>query len=466
MLSLPALLWEQNMKVLSSPHSSSSKVVAAAAVLTFALHPFSVEGFFVAKTTTPTWIETFIKTPSSSSSLLRRGMIDNHNDCELDDFSEYSIRDSFNLIVLGDLHLEDDMTQHDQAREDCISALRNLSLLPCPPSTDAPGKGESIDDKNVNGHSNQEGIKMNIDDMLSHIEKKNAGDLSESQLEMLLERKKQGQLMNSHLVSLGDLGRKDIRHEPGDAGTTKSFKDAREFLNGFNLPYDLVTGNHDLEGLDEFKTDEENLSAWLECFNKDSPYFSKQIGERTLLIGLSTVRFRDAPHSSHECHIDDAQLEWFQNIVKMHPNEDNWRILVFSHAPIMGSQLRVLQNVHVTNGCAWLNHCSPNSRRTFFEVVKDSPQIKMWCSGHFHLSHDFEDSLSTVNQCTFMQGKAQIVASSFTAFLQVVPFLIDIFFASFLLFLGKFGNSIQFSWRHWSKIHTRSYKTNKNCERK
>eukprot|EP00551_Chaetoceros_affinis_P006841 CAMPEP_0203677442 /NCGR_PEP_ID=MMETSP0090-20130426/28230_1 /ASSEMBLY_ACC=CAM_ASM_001088 /TAXON_ID=426623 /ORGANISM="Chaetoceros affinis, Strain CCMP159" /LENGTH=573 /DNA_ID=CAMNT_0050544335 /DNA_START=57 /DNA_END=1778 /DNA_ORIENTATION=+ len=355
---------------------------------TFILHAFPVSGFFVTTTTTTT--PTFIKSSSSSSSVIR-GATQCDNDYEVETFSEYSIKDSFNLIVLGDLHLEDDMTHHNQARGDCINALRNLSLLPCPPNGT---NGDSDDDKEK---------QMNVDDMISHLERKVAGDLSENQLEMLFERKKQGPLMNSYLVSLGDLGRKDIRHEPGDAGTTKSFTDAREFLNGFDLPYDVVTGNHDLEGLDEFKTDEENLNAFLECFEKDTPYFSKQIGEKTLLVGLSTVRFRDAPYSSHECHVDDAQLEWFQNIVKLHPDEDDWRILVFSHAPIMGSQLRVLQNVHVTNGCAWLNHCSPDSRRTFFEVVKESPQIKMWCSGHFHLSHDFEDSLSRVNQCTFMQ---------------------------------------------------------------
>ena len=35
-----------------------------------------------------------------------------------------------------------------------------------------------------------------------------------------------------------------IRHEPGDAGTAKCFQDAKSFLDGFNLPFDVVTGNH------------------------------------------------------------------------------------------------------------------------------------------------------------------------------------------------------------------------------
>ncbi len=343
------------------------------------------------------------------------------------DYADYSIRDSFNLIVLGDLHLEDDMTKHNQARADCLLALRKLSLLPCPPSpkySTTELNGQVIDsDKN---NDTTDAITLNVDDMIAEMDKVSAGTLSETQLEMLLERKRQGEYMNSYMVSLGDLGRKDIRHEPGDAGTSKSFIDAKHFLDGFTIPYDLVTGNHDLEGLDEFKTDEDNLKAWLDCFGKKTSYFSKVIGEKTLLVGLSTVRFRNSPHSSHECHVDDDQLRWFQDIVEKHPHNQGWRVLVFSHAPIMGSNLRVLQNVHVTNGCAWMNHCSEDSRKTFIQVVKNNPQIKMWCSGHFHLSHDFQDSVSRVNQCTFVQGMSmcKLVELVKEFFIRIIVFII------------------------------------------
>ena len=212
--------------------------------------------------------------------------------------------------------------------------------------------------------------EITVNEIIQDIKDIPAKDLTESQLEILLEHTRNGQLMKCHLVSLGDLGRKDIRHEPGDAGTTKSFYDAKEFFNGFSVPYDLVTGNHDLEGLDEFTSDEDNLQAWMDCFDKENPYFCTQIAQKTLLVGLSTVRFRDAPHSSHECHADSAQLEWFQNVVESHPYSEGWKICVFSHAPIMGSGLRVLQNVHVVNGCAWMNHCS-DSRSFFIEVGRN-----------------------------------------------------------------------------------------------
>lgn len=304
----------------------------------------------------------------------------------------YSDSDSFNLIVLGDLHTEDDMTCHEQARDDCIAALEELSLLPCPTKDGTLQKTPNA------------GEKVTVESIIRELEESRAGDLSAAQLEMLLARKKDGKLMKCHLISLGDLGRKDIRHEPGDAGTTKSFIDAKAYLDGFGFPLELVTGNHDLEGMDEFDTDEANLKAWMDCFGKDKPQFCKQVGDRTLLLGLSTTRFRNAPFSSHEVHVDDEQLKWFVDTVKAHPAEDGWKICVFTHAPVMGSGLRVLQNVHVMNGCAWLNHCSPNSRNLFIRTVKENPQIKLWFSGHFHLSHDYQDAISTVGSCTFVQA--------------------------------------------------------------
>jgi len=262
--------------------------------------------------------------------------------------------------------MEDDMTTHEQSRQDCLDALQNavIPTLLC--------------------------------------DNKRAGDLTLDELQQLLQSKQQQQRANSSMVSLGDLGRKDIRHEPGDAGTTLSFQQAREFLNGFGLDYNIVTGNHDLEGLDEFDTDEANIQAFLDCFGFEAPYFMREIANRTLLVGLSTVRFRSAPYSSHEVHVDDEQIAWFQETVRQHSAEDGWKIVVVSHAPIAGSGLRVLQSVHVMNGCAWLNHCSDN-RNVFIETVRQNPQIKLWFSGHFHLSHDYEDSISTVGSCSFVQ---------------------------------------------------------------
>jgi hypothetical protein len=60
--------------------------------------------------------------------------------------------------------------------------------------------------------------------------------------------------------------------------------------------------------------------------------------------------------------------------------------------------------VHIRNGCAWLNHCgSADQQRAFLRLVRKHPQVRLWASGHFHLSHDFEDALVQDAGCAFMQ---------------------------------------------------------------
>jgi hypothetical protein len=55
----------------------------------------------------------------------------------------------------------------------------------------------------------------------------------------------------------------------------------------------------------------------------------------------------------HEVYIDDEQMAWFESVLAA--NQDK-PIIMFTHAPPMGSGLKVVQNVHVKNRCAWLNH--------------------------------------------------------------------------------------------------------------
>jgi len=68
---------------------------------------------------------------------------------------------------------------------------------------------------------------------------------------------------NVALVSLGDLGEsKSVRPEETKelfAGTTECHELAASYLGSFGVPYEVVGGNHDLEGIDEFETDEGTL---------------------------------------------------------------------------------------------------------------------------------------------------------------------------------------------------------------
>jgi len=213
------------------------------------------------------------------------------------------------------------------------------------------------------------------------------------------------------VCSLGDLGEsKAVEPDTSElfAGTTRCHELANEFLSGFGVPYEVVGGNHDLEGIDEFDTDQKNLDAFMRIHGKPAPYFARQIAEKTLLVGLGSTVFRSAKYTSHEVTIDDAQIAWFEEVVTNHRAEDGWKIMVFTHAPPMGAGLRVLQKNHVVNGCCWLNHSSGPITKKYIDLVRKNLSIKAWFSGHFHLGQDYEDSITfpagnNRGSCVFVQ---------------------------------------------------------------
>jgi len=216
----------------------------------------------------------------------------------------------------------------------------------------------------------------------------------------ILERAKKAH-GNAALVSLGDLGEsKNCDHNPTVpselfAGTTLCHEMAAEFLGSFGgVPYEVIGGNHDLEGIDEFKTDRENLEVFMKAHGKPTAQFCREIADKTLLVGMGSTIFREAPYTSHEVIVDQGQIDWFEQLLKDRPADDGWKIFVFTHAPPNGSGLRVLQENHVVNGCCWLNHSNEEQCKKFIELVREHRSVKAWFSGHFHLGQDYQDSIT------------------------------------------------------------------------
>lgn len=187
------------------------------------------------------------------------------------------------------------------------------------------------------------------------------------------------------LISLGDLGmNKNCNHNPTNtdelfAGTTQCHILAANFLSNFydGVPYEVIGGNHDLEGLHEFDTDEDNLEMFLKVHKKETPQFCREIAYKTLLVGLGSTSFRSAPYISHEVIIDEAQITWFEHLLQTHSAKDGWKIFVFTHAPVMGSGLTILQENQVVDGCCWLNQNDDIVRNKFIELVREHRSIKV-----------------------------------------------------------------------------------------
>jgi predicted MPP superfamily phosphohydrolase len=191
------------------------------------------------------------------------------------------------------------------------------------------------------------------------------------------------------IASLGDLG------SHAHSGSFLSFQTARDYFKSFKKPYYPLMGNHDLEGK-EYTTDEDAVAGWCDAFDLENPYYAVDL-QHTILIFLSDTGNRSNLGSNHEVYLDETQIQWFRDIVE---SKKDTPIYIFSHCPIMGSGLRILQDLHLRIPNAWINHSHRPER--FIDIVQKNPQIKLWFSGHNHLGQDYPDSISRIGSCAFV----------------------------------------------------------------
>ncbi|MDP6978330.1 MAG: metallophosphoesterase [Myxococcota bacterium] len=197
-------------------------------------------------------------------------------------------------------------------------------------------------------------------------------------------------LSPGRVICLGDFGNGKA------SGTRASFERARCWLEALDVPFESLLGNHDLERVEVFASDDEVVRSYCDAMRIEKPYDSFDLGE-ALGITLSSTAFRNKRGYAHEVSIDEAQFAWFADTLERHRDRP---VFVFSHAPPLGSRLRVLQHPHLRGGNAWLNQS--NGPRRFSRLLERHPQVRLWFSGHNHLGQDHPRALSHVGRCLFV----------------------------------------------------------------
>ena len=87
----------------------------------------------------------------------------------------------------------------------------------------------------------------------------------------------------------------------------------------------------------------------------------------------------------------------------------------------------VLRIRTVKNRCAWLNHSDGEGLKFFMELIsRKGDMIALWFNGHFHLSHNYYDSISVVGETVFVQ--TGVIGSCHRYKIFEILVLIDIFF--------------------------------------
>lgn|GEM_PF-1445888 len=195
------------------------------------------------------------------------------------------------------------------------------------------------------------------------------------------------------VVPLGDFGSNQV------IGTVEGLKQAYAYLKQIQAPLRPILGNHDLQK-ESGSGSQEKLTMEKEMLRLFSLNEASSVMEyehwRLFLINIEP----QPEHSCYqvqECFVNDEQFQWIRQELNKRPGIP---ALMFTHAPPIGSGLRTVPEVHVRATNAYMDHNHDPYR--WFDLALEYPEIKLWFSAHYHLSHIYPDSCTIKHETTFV----------------------------------------------------------------
>ncbi|NHN34646.1 metallophosphoesterase family protein [Paenibacillus agricola] len=185
------------------------------------------------------------------------------------------------------------------------------------------------------------------------------------------------------MIPLGDFG------SQGKIGYISGLEEAEPFLRQPGVPLRPILGNHDLE---RESGNGEQLKGTIEehfcqMFELDKPYGVLEYEHVRFFFASTEPQQPDSCYDVQEVFATDEQFAWIKNKLKERPNVP---VIFFTHAPPVGSGLRTVPRVHVRSTNAYLDENHDPYR--WYHLFKNTPEIVMWFSAHYHLSHIHPDS--------------------------------------------------------------------------
>ena len=184
-------------------------------------------------------------------------------------------------------------------------------------------------------------------------------------------------------VSLGDMG------PSGERGTRKGFAESAAVLREVDCPKAVLLGNHDVEYRPDAPFGREPAAWYPEAFGREVPWQAVEMDGVFLLCVSIERQPRETFFTQHALYLSDAQFAWAREQLVAHRD---WPTVVVSHAPLAGSGLRCVPFVHSAATDAYLDHTFDALR--WKELARENPQIRLWCSAHFHMGHEYRAAIA------------------------------------------------------------------------
>jgi Icc protein len=163
-------------------------------------------------------------------------------------------------------------------------------------------------------------------------------------------------------------------------GNEEEYAEAKSFVDKFNKPIAVITGNHEFRYSDIFTKNaklqkvtpefrQEKLARFQRVYNLPSLYYIKQAAPY-LLVFLSANRTDDA----YLTGISEEELKWLDTTLTVYSNQPT---IIFFHAPLVGTLLPYEPKINSNNFVA-------QPKEELERILTSHPQVKLWVSGHTH----------------------------------------------------------------------------------
>ncbi|MDF2721253.1 MAG: calcineurin-like phosphoesterase, partial [Paenibacillus sp.] len=106
-----------------------------------------------------------------------------------------------------------------------------------------------------------------------------------------------------------------------------------------------------------------------------------------LMFASTEPQPKETCYQVQECYVTDAQFAVLQEGLEKRRGVP---VIVFTHAPPICCGLRTVPDTHVRSTNAYLDQNHVPER--WLELARHYPEIVMWFSGHYHLSHHHPDA--------------------------------------------------------------------------
>lgn len=184
------------------------------------------------------------------------------------------------------------------------------------------------------------------------------------------------------VIPLGDFG------PNATIGTPEGIETAWRHISQIGAPIRPILGNHDLQGESAGKLEPGTMEKTICRLAKiDASYGIMEFDNYRLLFVTTEYQPKETCWQVQECYVSDQQFNALREELAKRPGVP---VVVLSHAPPIGSRLKTHPKTHprATNAYLEQNH----QPLRWLELYRDTPEIVLWFSGHYHIGHDHPDS--------------------------------------------------------------------------